>query len=182
MPESSDHVDPADEIEVEPQLSWVSVGSPSAPPEPGDSPLPDATTDPVLALADVADQLRWVADALIPAAPELEMPSAVEAGILDRLVPRALQARPDLAAPLVSALADLPAAAPADPLGALRALEGARFDLLCHVVAGAYFLDDSINRRLKYPGQEALGYDPDYEEIEEVIDRVIARGPVYLDV
>ncbi|MCW2833523.1 MAG: hypothetical protein JWN68_1476 [Nocardioides sp.] len=165
-----------------PQLSWVNVEAVASPPGPADSDLPLASTDPVLALADVADQLQWVADALIPAAPELDMPSAVEAGVIDRLLPRALQARPDLAGPLVAALADLPVLVPEDPLGAVRALEGAQFELVSHVIAGAYFLDDEINRRLKYPGQESLGYDPDFEEIEEVINRVIARGPVFIDV
>lgn len=132
-------------------------------------------------LATVQAQLRWVGDALIPADEEQGMPSASQAGVPDVLVPRALKARDDLLAPFVVALARLPAEPPADALAAVRALGEADFDLVSHIVAGAYFLNDDVNRRLKYPGQETLLYDPDYDEIMDVAQRIMDRGPIFVD-
>ena len=72
------------------------------------------------------------------------------------LLPRALKARPELGPPLINALAKLPVEIPVDPLASLKTLGDADFDQISHLIAGAYFLDLEVNRRLKYPGQEAL--------------------------
>ena len=133
-------------------------------------------------LDDISAQVLWVGDTLIPADPEHGMPSASGVGVPKTLLPRALKARPDLLEPFIAALSRLPPVPPEAPLDALRDLGTAEFDLVSHLIAGAYFLDESVNRTLRYPGQEALLETPDYDEIMEVVQRVIDRGPVYIDV
>jgi hypothetical protein len=108
------------------------------------------------------------------------MPSAVEAGLIERLLPRALKERDDLAQGFFAAVMLLPEEAPADPLAALRALGSDAFNQITFLVAGAYLLDPEINRRLRYPGQEAMHETPDYDEIMETVDRVQARGQRYI--
>ena len=60
-----------------------------------------------------------------------------------------------------------------DPLG---------FDLLCTVVAGAYFLNPEVRQAIGYPGQQAVPIvpeePPDYEQ-DGLLASVIARGPIY---
>ena len=133
-------------------------------------------------IEEVAAQVVWVSEALIPPDPEGGMPSASEANVPTVLLPRALKARPEFVLPFVSAMARLPADAPADPLFAIRALGAEDFEMVSHLIAGAYFLDDDINRRLRYPGQQALTDTPDYDEVMDVVQRVIDRGPTYVDV
>ncbi|SEE11184.1 hypothetical protein SAMN04490240_4871 [Rhodococcus pyridinivorans] len=134
----------------------------------------------MLTLDDVQTQLEWVADTLIPADSSLDMPSATEVGISTILIPRALRARDDQAALFIEALATLPADRPADAMGCIRSLDPPRFDLVSRMIAGAYFLDAGVTAKLGYPGQQAMRDEPDYDEIAEVTDRVIARGPVYI--
>ncbi len=133
-------------------------------------------------LDDVHLQVRWVGDALIPSDAAHGMPSASEAGVPTILLPRALKARPDLLVPFVSALSALPAVAPAEPLQAIRALGEGVFDMVSHLIAGAYFIDEEVNRKLKYPGQQAMLDTPDYDEVMDVVQRVIDRGRVYTDI
>lgn len=129
---------------------------------------------------DIKPQLIWVCNALIPADAELEMPSAVEAGVVTTLLPRALKARPDLAPAFIELIGDLPSEEPNKPLEALNALGKDHFEHVAHFIAGAFFLSTEVNERLKYPGQQAMPHDPDYDEIFEIIDRVHERGPVYV--
>ena len=133
-----------------------------------------------MGLDSVRAQATWASDVLIPSDASLGMPSATEAGVIDTLLPRALNARPDLSESFVEVLRRLPIEEPADGLQALRDLGEDEFFLLSHLIAGSYFLNEEVNRRLKYPGQQALSYEPDYDEIQDVTDRVIARGPVYI--
>jgi len=126
--------------------------------------------------------ITWVADALIPSDPKFGMPSATEAGVPERLLPRALKERDDLAPAFFSALSRLPEAKPSDALGAIRALGADDFHTISFLIAGAYLLDEAINSKLRYPGQEAVIETPDYDEIMEVIERVQSRGSIYLDV
>lgn len=130
---------------------------------------------------DVRTRIDWVADALVPADPRSGMPSASEAGISDRLLPRALRERDDLAPAFLAALSRLPETAPQAPLAAIKALGAADFQTISFLIAGAYFLDEEVNRKLHYPGQEAVFEDADYDEIMDVVERVTARGQVYLD-
>lgn len=131
-------------------------------------------------LTNVKSQLEWVADTLIPADKELDMPSATEAGVLTELLPRALRARDDLAEAFLAAIDSLPAQVPENPMGAIRSLSQPDFDMVTRMIAGAYFLNSEVTAKLGYPGQEAVRETPDYEEIAEVTDRVIERGPIYI--
>lgn len=128
------------------------------------------------------DWIAWVGDTLIPPDAPTGMPSATQAGLIERLLPRALKERDDLAEPFFTALSRLPQYAPADPMSAIRALGPEDFHRISFLIAGAYFLDEEVNRKLRYPGQTAMHETPDYEEIMDVVERVQARGVVYLDV
>ncbi len=131
---------------------------------------------------DFQTRIAWVADALIPSDAKSGMPSATEAGVPERLLPRALKERDDLAPSFFRALSRLPETQPEDPMDAICALGADDFHTISFLIAGAYFLDEEINRKLRYPGQEALHETPDYDEIMETIERVQSRGPVYVDV
>ncbi|KQU89582.1 hypothetical protein ASD12_28115 [Mesorhizobium sp. Root102] len=131
---------------------------------------------------DFQTRIAWVAETLIPSDVKSGMPSATEAGVPGRLLPRALKERDDLAPSFFKALLRLPETRPRDPLDAIRALGADDFHTISFLIAGAYFLDEAINRKLRYPGQEALYETPDYDEIMEAIERVQARGSVYVDV
>jgi hypothetical protein len=93
-----------------------------------------------------------------------------------------LKARDDLAPAFFKALARLPETKPGDPMAAIRALGADDFHTVSFLIAGAYFLDEVINRKLRYPGQEAVQETPDYDEIMQTVERVQSRGSVYLDV
>jgi hypothetical protein len=133
-------------------------------------------------ITDFQSRIAWVADALVPSDAKSGMPSATEAGVPERLLPRALKERHDLAPSFFLALSRLPEARPENPLEAIRALGADDFYTVSFLIAGAYFLDEAVNRKLRYPGQEALYETPDYDEIMEIIERVQARGSVYVDV
>ncbi|PBC35831.1 hypothetical protein CJ178_30720 [Rhodococcus sp. ACPA4] len=130
----------------------------------------------------ITAQLGWVCDAVIPADASLGMPSASEAGVITDLLPRALEVRDDQKDRFIEIVGALPSSTPADALGSLESgLPAEDFDLVAHLIAGAYYLNPDVNAKLGYQGQEAMSYDPDYDEINEVAERIVARGPVYID-
>lgn len=133
-------------------------------------------------LARLSDQLGWAVDALIPQDAALGMPSASQAGVLDHHLPEALLLRDDLAPAFYAALAMLPPRAPADPLGALQALQPKAFETFSRLVAGAFFLDERVSAALRYSGQEAIHESPDYDLIIDLIGPVIERGEIYTKV
>lgn len=130
---------------------------------------------------DLRTRIAWIADALIPADPESAMPSASEAGVLDQHLPRALKERDDLAPAFFAAVSRLPEQPPRDPLAAIKALGAEELQRISFLIAGAYFLDEDVNRRLHYPGQEAVFENPDYDEIMDIVERVTMRGKVYVE-
>ena len=122
-----------------------------------------------------------VADHLIPEAHG--MPSAgvvVDEGRL-RFV---LTSRPDLAEPLRAALRPELGDEPAARLAVLERDEPDGHGALLLAVVGGYYTDRDVRDRLGYPGQEAKQlYSwkyPEYME-EGLIDKVLARGPVWRD-
>lgn len=133
-------------------------------------------------ISDFQTRIAWVADTLIPSDAKSGMPSATEAGVPERLLPRALKERQDLAPSFFAALSRLPEACPSNPLDAILALGADDFHTVSFLIAGAYFLDEAVNRKLRYPGQEALHETPDYDEIMEIVEKVQARGAVYVEV
>jgi hypothetical protein len=130
--------------------------------------------------SEVRDRLRRFADKMIPASDG--MPAASEAGVADKGLDRVLAARPDLTAPLVRALTD---ADPADWEGSLARLGASdreAHEALQTVVAGAYYINPDIRRRIGYDGQQPVEVRPEiipnYVE-EGLIEPLLARGPIY---
>ena len=95
-------------------------------------------------ISDFQSTIAWVADALIPSDAKSGMPSATEAGVPERLLPRALKERDDLAPSFFLALSRLPEACPSNPLDAIRALGADDFHTVSFLIAGAYFLDEAV--------------------------------------
>ncbi|UUX94044.1 hypothetical protein [Aquabacterium sp. J223] len=126
-------------------------------------------------------QVRWVCDAMIPADPEGLMPSARDAGVPEIFLPRALALRDDWAAAFIAALASLPPEAPREPLAAIRALDPQSYYIVGQLVAGAYFMNAQVRQALRYPGQQSLHDEPDYDEIMAAAERVQARGSAYVE-
>jgi hypothetical protein len=129
--------------------------------------------------SDRRAQLGAIADLLIPAGSG--MPSAAEAGVGGQFLDEVLAARPDLAAPLDAALAQV------DGLDAVTALAALRGDadgwaVIAAVVPAAYFLNPAMRAAIGYPGNESRPIDPDAapDYLEDgLLDSVVARGPVY---
>jgi hypothetical protein len=124
--------------------------------------------------------LAALADALIPAGEG--MPSASEAGVAGRWLDEVLTTLPEAEPALDALLASLDGAAPIREVARLQIEDPAVFDLLCTVVAGAYFLNPEVRQAIGYPGQQALPIipetPPDYEQ-DGLLASVIARGPIY---
>ena len=144
----------------------------------GDLPV----TDPLAGIGEGQHALLGaIADQLIPEAHGMPSAGAVIDAKRLRFV---LTARPDLAEPLVAALAP---GLPADPGARRAALERDKPDLmaaLVNVIVFAYYTDKGVRDRLGYPGQEAITLQswklPQYIE-EGLIDTVLARGAIWRD-
>ena len=143
------------------------------------------TTEPAAPEATLNDAeratLAAVADHLIPAAHG--MPSAAEV-LTDERIRFVLVARPDLAAPIRTALRT---GLPGDPAGRVAALaeaEPAALGALQLAIVAGYYTDKRVRELIGYPGQEAITIRswevPAFVE-EGLIDRVLARGPVWRD-
>ncbi|HEY6762405.1 MAG TPA: hypothetical protein VI318_23090 [Baekduia sp.] len=143
-----------------------------------------SASDPVTAAGVVddalRDRLRAFADVLIPAAHD--MPSAGEVGVADGQLDRVLAVRPDLAEPLARAVADVDPADHETSLARLRDADREAHDALLLVVAGGYYIDADVRRRIGYDGQQPVEVRPEiipnYVE-EGLIEPLLARGPVY---
>ena len=129
------------------------------------------------------DRLRRFADVLIPAAHG--MPSAGEVGVADGQLDKVLAVRPDLAEPLARAVADVDPADHETSLARLRDGDREAHDALLLVVAGGYYIDADVRRRIGYDGQQPTEVRPEiipnYVE-EGLIEPLLARGPVYREV
>ncbi|MFK0334658.1 hypothetical protein ACIQUB_26480 [Rhizobium sp. NPDC090275] len=128
---------------------------------------------------DVRQQLDWLCDAMMPGDPELGSPSARDVGVQETLLPMALKTRSDLAPAVLSIVAGFPRERPADPLALVAALSPDDRALLGRFVAGAYLASQDVMAQLGYPGFQALHIEPDYDEIMEAVEPIIARGPCY---
>jgi hypothetical protein len=129
---------------------------------------------------DLRERLRRFADVLIPAAHG--MPAASAVGVADRQLDKVLAVRPDLAEPLARAVADVDPADHETSLARLRDRDRPAHDALLLVVAGGYYIDPDVRRRVGYDGQQPLEVRPEiipnYVE-EGLIEPLLARGPVY---
>ena len=125
--------------------------------------------------------LAAIADRLIPAAHG--MPSAADI-VTDERLRFVLNARPDLAEPLRTALrADLGDDV-GDRLDTLGRDHPSALGALQLVIVAGYYTDKTVRELIGYPGQVALSLRswelPEYIE-EGLIDAVLARGPVWRD-
>jgi hypothetical protein len=124
--------------------------------------------------------LAALADVLIPAGADL--PSASAAGVAERWLDEVLLALPEVREPLAGLLDAVAASEPVAAVARLQREDSGGFELLCTVVAGAYFLNPDVRRLLGYPGQQAVPIQvedpPDYEQ-DGLLASVIARGPIY---
>jgi hypothetical protein len=122
-----------------------------------------------------------VADHLIPAAHG--MPSAAEVLTDDRLR-FVFTARPDLVEPVRAALSAGLADDPAERVAVLHDQDPAALGALQLAIVAGYYTDKTVRELIGYPGQIALTIRswevPPYVE-EGLIDRVLARGPVWRD-
>jgi len=126
--------------------------------------------------------LAALADVLIPAADDHELPSAGQAGVAERWLDEVLSVLPEVAEPLATLLLGVAEEEPYAAVARLQIEDPVGFDLLCTVVAGAYFLNPEVRQSIGYPGQQAVPIvvetPPDYER-DGLLASVIARGPVY---
>ena len=141
-----------------------------------------SSTDPLEAFGDdERATFAAVADRLIPAAHG--MPSAADVVGDDRLR-FVLNARPDLAEAVRAALRPELGADPGVRLDVLGRDEPANLGALQLAIVAGYYTDKRVRELIGYPGQEAITIRswevPSYVE-EGLIDRVLARGPVWRD-
>lgn len=124
--------------------------------------------------------LGALADVLIPAGEA--MPSASQADVAGQWLDAALAAVPEVSAPLAALLDEAGSEDPAAAIARLKANDPPGFDVLCGVVAGAYFLNPEVRQAIGYPGQQAVPIVPeapaDYEQ-DGLLASVISRGPIY---
>jgi hypothetical protein len=137
---------------------------------------------PSAALTDAERALLGrVADHLIPAAHG--MPSAAEI-LTDERLRFVLTARPDLLEPIRRALRAGHPDEPAERVAALAADDPAALGALQLAIVAGYYTDKRVRELIGYPGQEPITIRswevPPYVE-EGLIDRVLARGPVWRD-
>lgn len=139
-------------------------------------------SDPLLAFDENRRAaLVAVADHLIPAAHGMPSAGDVVSDIRLRFV---LTARPDLVEPLRAALRPDLGPYPAERLATLERDEPDHHAALLLAVVGAYYTDKDVRERLGYPGQMAKQiYSWKYPEYmaEGLIDKVLARGPIWRD-
>jgi hypothetical protein len=122
--------------------------------------------------------LAGLADAMIPAGDN--MPSASEAGVAGPWLDSVLEARPDLAEPLMALIRKSEGREPAAVVADLQANDPGAFGVLAEFVPGAYFMNPEVRRLVGYPGQAGLDVDetwpPDWLDL---LEPVIERGPIY---
>jgi len=129
---------------------------------------------------EARSRLALLADQLIPAGDG--MPSASEAGVAGEWLDAIVAAEPGFGPALASVLAE---ADVSDPAGALKRIETTDpngWGTLTTVVAGAYFLNPAIAKKVGYPGRPAIpvddGSEPDWLQ-DGLLDSVKSRGPIY---
>jgi hypothetical protein len=120
--------------------------------------------------------------ATLAALADVLIPTASQAGVAERWLDEVLIALPELSEPLTALLQKLESQAPTGAIAKIQQEDPGGFDLLCTVVAGAYFLNPEIRRTIGYPGQQAVPIQvedpPDYEQ-DGLLASVISRGPIY---
>jgi len=121
-----------------------------------------------------------VADILIPA--YQEMPAASTVGVHDDLLDTVLMHRPELIEDIRRGLKGMEAKCDKAAVQALYLSDTPAFDAISLAASGAYYMSESVWKKLSYPGQENAPFDIEspraYNE-EGLLDKVLARGPIY---
>ncbi|TPW74824.1 hypothetical protein [Schumannella soli] len=130
--------------------------------------------------------LGRVADVLIPAGTGVDgvdMPTGSAGHVASTGIDRVLSVRPDLLAPVRTALGDLAAreddgrALPAE-FASLAATPPAEFPALADAITAAYFLDADVARRVGYEKRSVIPIVFD-DDLDDVTSAVRARGAIY---
>lgn len=142
-----------------------------------------ASTDPsgtnLLRSAELRVWLTSIADQLIPEGDG--MPAASEVAVTADQLGRVLAVRPDLAPHLLRAFGATMTMAAADAIDLLTGSDPDALDAITLAVAGGYYMHPDVRRLLGYTGQQprtitiAEGID------EDMLMRVVERGPIYRD-
>lgn len=105
------------------------------------------------------------------------MPGAAEVDLAGRLLDRALDTAPALAAPLAALLDEVAAEPPELAVTRLEREQPSRFELLLLAAFGGYLLDPTVREIVGYPGQEAFALPRGGEAAgESLLEGVLARG------
>jgi hypothetical protein len=121
-----------------------------------------------------------LADVLVPATES--MPSASEVDVSGAGLDRVLRARPDLEAPLAEVLANGPGTDPAARLRDVQRDDPEGFEALALAATGGHYTDARVRDLIGYPGQTydaARVATPDVDISDPMLQRVVARGPIY---
>jgi hypothetical protein len=121
--------------------------------------------------------LAALADVLIPAASG--MPAATEAKAHEKWLDRALAARPDLEPALRRVLEAAAGRDPAAEAERLHADDAEGFQALSALVAGAYFMNLKVRKRIGYTGQgnrAPFSDEAEYDLRDGLLDPVLERG------
>lgn len=130
-------------------------------------PLPD----------ECRDWLRELADDLIPAAGP--MPSAAAAGIDSGQLDTVLRVLPDLAGDLLRAWRATAALPSGVALKQLSELDEAGHQAVLLAVAGSYYTNRTVRDLLGYTGQQPRTVQIAEDIDEDLLLRVVERGPIY---
>lgn len=126
--------------------------------------------------------LAELADLLIPAGSG--MPAASQVGVAAEQLDLVVRARPDLTRHLLRAWASTEEAHGQGKLDILQALDVEAYDAVRMAVAGGYYTNREVRDLLGYTGQQPVTVRvdrvPEYVE-EELLDRVMERGPIFRD-
>jgi len=126
------------------------------------------------------ETLYALGDVLIPAVGE--MPSASTADPQGKWLDKALAARPDLLPTLAELLDRAHGREPSEEARRLHAEEPDAFGALSQIVAGAYYMNLKVRKRIRYPGQgkrPPFSDEAEYDLRDGLLDPVTERGPIY---
>ncbi|MEU4896265.1 hypothetical protein AB0B12_08790 [Streptomyces sp. NPDC044780] len=123
------------------------------------------------------DWLRHVADVLIPAS--ATMPAAGDAGLGDGQLNVVLRARPDLIRDLVRAWSSTNELAPTEALDELQQIDLPAYHAVLLIVAGSYYTSPTVRSLLGYAGQQPRTVRIAEDIDEDLLMRVVERGPRY---
>jgi hypothetical protein len=139
----------------------------------------DLSETDLLRSAELRAWLTSIADHLIPAGDG--MPAASDVAVTADQLGRVLNVRPDLASHLLRAFGATMTMAAADTVDLLAESDPDALDAITLAVAGGYYMHPDVRHLLGYTGQQprtitiAEGID------EDMLMRVVERGPIYRD-